>query len=199
MKVKMIVFDLYGTLVYIKQKTNPYSAILKTMPREERGEFVKAILCGEISESVGTFRHVNTNDTEKFAIDLFTEIESASLYPDATHVIQKLRRLGYTIGVISNLATPYKEPFYQLGLNEIVHHVIFSCDHGYIKPHSTIYGIMRQISGFDFDEMLMIGDSPKCDVAGPKAVGMHSLPLNRDGNASKKNSIKTLDEILTIL
>jgi len=188
MKTKMVVFDLFGTLIHVRKKTSPYRTVLKALPTNKQREFVIALLCGHSFEA-----------TKQFNLDLRTELDSTELFPESISVLQKLRELGCKTGLISNLTAPYKEPVYRLGLGGIIDYKVFSCDIGCTKPYRRIYEAMRQKSNIDFGEMLMVGDSLKCDVIGPKSVGMNAILLDRYGTSKETNSIKTLNEILAIL
>ncbi|MBU4217181.1 HAD family hydrolase [Candidatus Parcubacteria bacterium] len=202
-KIKMIVFDLYGTLIFTKRKTSPYKMFLEAISARNHKELVNIILCSDFFKTpegeIELFNLGNSVDVEKFTTDLRTELESTEPYPESIELLKELRSLGYMTGVISNLATPYKKPFFQLGLDKLIDHSVFSCEVGHIKPHKNIYTVMSKNSGIALEEMLMIGDSLRCDVAGPKAVGINAILLDRAGSSKETNKIKTLDEILTIL
>jgi len=202
-KIKMVVFDLYGTLIHVKRKTGPYRLLLETISPNHRKEFMDIVLCTNFTKTpedeIALFNLGNTIDVAKFTTDLNTELESAEFYPETTEVLTELCRRGFMIGVISNLATPYKKPFYHLSINRLIDYAIFSCDTGFVKPSPSIYEKMSQKSGFALNEMLMIGDSQSCDVKGPMLAGMNAILLDRNDSCNKTKKINTLDEILKIL
>lgn len=202
-KIKLVIFDLYGTLIFTKRKTSPYRMFLEAISAGNHKEFVNIILCSDFFKTpegeIELFNLGNSVDVEKFTTDLCIELESTELYRESIDVLEKLRNLGYMTGVISNLATPYKKPFFRLGLDKLIDHSIFSCELGRTKPHQNIYAAMSNGSGVAFDEMLMIGDNLRCDVTGPKAIGMNAILLDRVGSSKETEKIKTLDEVLKIL
>lgn len=203
MTIKVIVFDLYGTLVFIKEKTNPYKMLLEAAPVEKRKELRNTVLSKNFfttpKQEVESFGLNAFIDQAKFTRDLEVELKSTTLFPESIWSLERLKGLGYLTGLISNLATPYKKTFFSLGLDKLIDHCVFSCDVGYIKPDRRIYEIMSRKTGAAFSEMLMVGDSLDCDVVGPKAIGMRAILLDRSDSSQETKKIKSLDEILKII
>ena len=96
--------------------------------------------------------------------------------------------------MISNLATPYKKPFYTLGLSKYFDVEIFSCDCGLKKPDEAIYRLaLKQLDSVP-EKTLMIGDTYKADVIGPQAIGIQGILLNRAEGIGLKEGLSSFIE-----
>jgi HAD superfamily hydrolase (TIGR01549 family) len=89
------------------------------------------------------------------------DIAKIELYPETMDVLARLREAGLQVGLISNLSTPYMEPFFTLGLDRMMDHAVFSCEVGFVKPEPQIYEAMISKMGLEPSQMLMVGDSSK--------------------------------------
>ena len=109
----------------------------------------------------------------------------------------KLKEQKIQLGLISNLASPYKSPFFDLGLNDYFDEVLFSCDIGLRKPDQLIYQKMMERIGINPAQSLMTGDKVHADVDGPKSIGMNAVHLDRSNNSSE--SISSLKGVFQYL
>ena len=57
-----------------------------------------------------------------------------------------------------------------------------SFEHGYLKPHPSIFEEALSRAGAEAATSLMVGDSVKADVAGALAAGMRAVLLRRSGD-----------------
>jgi putative hydrolase of the HAD superfamily len=100
------------------------------------------------------------------------------LYEDVFPVLEELRRHGLKIGLISN------------GVRDlsafVAHHrldvdvAVGSRDHGWTKPHESIFRSALERLGVRADEAAMVGDSPEDDVEGARALGMRAFLIDRE-------------------
>jgi FMN phosphatase YigB (HAD superfamily) len=103
--------------------------------------------------------------------------------------------MGLKLGLISNLATPYKSPLDRLRLGGHFDVTLLSCDLGFRKPQPAIYQRMAQDLGLVPEEMVMVGDSPRSDHDGPKGMGMEAVLLCRHGGRPDRSAIEGLREL----
>jgi len=202
MLIKAVIFDLYGTLVSVKNKTNPYKILFDAAVANKDDRIVELVLSRSFLKTADQEMSISggvSDKQEEFNNKLKVEIDSTKVYPETIELLQKLKDLNYVVGVISNSSTPYKEPFYRLGLDVLTDHNIFSCDVGCMKPSREIYELMQKKIAVDFKEIIMVGDSLRCDVLGPKAVGMNSILLDRHDLFKEKEKIKNLNEIFRLI
>ena len=121
--IQAVVFDLYGTLIYLADETKPYIRLfadvgLRTPEEFRRGR--RIALSEDFDNLDGLVRRIKPTiqiNLDQYQQELENEIASASLYPETKKVLGKLRDQKIKLGLISNLASPYKEPFFDLGLN----------------------------------------------------------------------------------
>lgn len=200
MKLRAVIFDLFGTLAFIHNKVHPYSELLRALDvsQERRGQLKAEILTTPAWNWRDAGEGAGRIDAEQFLRGVQREVDSSMLYPETAVVLSELRRRGYVLGCISNLAWPYKEVVKRLGLDCKLDFFIFSCDAGLRKPQPEIYALASEQAGIPLGEMLMVGDNPVCDVAGPKASGMQSLQLQR-GREKDRQGLKSLSELLGIV
>ena len=135
-------------------------------------------------------------DISKFKLEVENEINSVKLYDETLKTIDMLRQREINIGLISNLATPYKKPFFDFGLDKLVDEYLFSCEVGCKKPEEKIFKIMSNRLEVPFSEIIMIGDSLSSDFHGAIKAGMNAVLLDRKGIKNITPRIKSLDEII---
>lgn len=102
------------------------------------------------------------------------------LYDDVEAVLRELAARRLTIGLISNShrkLDDFVEHFQLRGW--IGSAVVSSAEHGYCKPHPSIFQAALSQAGVGATESLMVGDSLTHDVHGARAVGMRGVLLHR--------------------
>ena len=201
--IQAVVFDLYGTLIYLANETKPYAILFANLglqtPEEVR-QARRIALTEDFEDVARLVRRIKSNAQVDFASyqqEVEKERASASLYPETRAVLDKLKKQEIRLGLISNLASPYKNPFFNLGLNEYFDEVLFSCDVGLIKPDSRIYQKMIERLGINPAQTLMTGDKVHADVDGPRSIGINAVHLDRTNNSSK--SISSLEGVFQYL
>ena len=93
-------------------------------------------------------------------------------YPFAKPTLQKLREMGYKIGLITNGShdTQYLK-IRMLGLEDMFDEIITTSDVGAHKPAAEPFEIFAQRIGIDPKDMMYVGDHPLNDVEGSRRVG----------------------------
>ncbi|EFW80292.1 Haloacid dehalogenase-like family hydrolase [Pseudomonas savastanoi pv. glycinea] len=202
-----VVFDAFGTVVRIGQRTNPYIALIREGRRQ-------GVLISPGSASLAMTTNLSFDDLalrlgielyplkrEELNRDLERELSSIERYPDAVEAVSRLQDAGIKVGICSNLAALYgpvvKSLFPQMD------GYAFSYQLGVMKPDPTIYqSVCNQMHvepGHLFSDgagrVLMIGDSPRCDRDGPRAAGILGFHLDRSGS----RGIHQLDEFAQLV
>ncbi len=200
--IQAVAFDLYDTLIYIADKTNPYLKLfldLKLTPREMR--LGRKIALTENFENLAEFtarlKPQAQPDLTTYEEKIKKEAFSSSLYPETKDVLKELKKRNLKLGLISNLASPYKNPFFELGLDKYFNEVLFSCDIGLKKPDPKIYQKIAQHLNINPSKILMTGDSIRADVDGPRSIGINAIHLDRIN--SSPSSIHSLEGIFQCL
>lgn len=196
--IEAVIFDLYGTLIRLDRDTGPYLRFARLVrPDDPRSVVRQSLLTdarglGDLAARLGVPPPPGIAGLED---DLERDLRSARSFDDAAEALARLRDRGLKLGLISNLASPYKEPFYRHGLDAHFDAALFSCGAGLRKPEPEIYLRMAGELGVSPGGAVMVGDSPRSDRDGAMAAGMAAILLRRGGEGRAGRSIATLGEL----
>jgi HAD superfamily hydrolase (TIGR01662 family) len=106
------------------------------------------------------------------------------LYDDVPAALAELTAAGVKIGLISNSHRPLDEFQTHFELRHFISAAVSSADHGYMKPHPSIF--LSALADLDVAprDAVMVGDSLRHDVEGALNVGMRAVWLHRGDNAA---------------
>ena len=101
------------------------------------------------------------------------------LYDDVVPALRALAARGVKAGLISNSHRSLASFLEHFDLRGLVSGSVSSSEHGYLKPHPSIFeAALRQLD-VAADEALMVGDSLAHDIEGAARVGMRGLLVLR--------------------
>lgn len=206
MLTKFILFDAFGTLLRITNGRHPYRQILKEGIRQGRRpqpDDLRQILTRNLdlpgaADAFGI--NIQPGQMADIQADLETDLCAIEAYEDGLRAIETLQAEGIKIAVASNLAAPYAAPVRRLF--PTVDAYGFSFAIGAMKPDPFLYRATCELLGVDTScysggaQVVMIGDSKKCDHDGPNAVGIRGFLLNRQGGKGFNNLIEFSDMVL---
>ena len=180
--IKAVIFDLYGTLLEISEDSQPFFELTRHLKQRAREAFHTALTTDNVNlvdfaKRLEIEAPANMGDIQK---KLNQKVRSVRLFDDTIATLKEVKSRGLKTAVVSNLATPYKQPYFDHGLEGLIDVLVFSCDCGYAKPQGEIYQLALEQLDLPADQTIMIGDSFKCDVEGPETIGIKSLHLVRD-------------------
>jgi len=101
------------------------------------------------------------------------------LYDDVTPVLRELAARGVQVGLISNshrCLSSFQEHF---ELHGLIAAALSSSEHGYVKPHPSIFESALKLLGVGAAESVMVGDSLSQDIEGAQRVGMRGILVQR--------------------
>lgn len=190
--LKAVIFDLYGTLAFARERL-----VHKEIPRalgvpgRRWVELIRSdLLVRPFADTESFARFVcerlapERPDAEPRVRELIErELASVEAAPGARALLAFLKRRGFALGLLSNLASPHKAPLERLGLAEHLSASGFSCDAGRTKPEPAFYLDLLAKLGASPAEALMLGDSESNDVAAPSRLGMRALLVDPKGGA----------------
>jgi putative hydrolase of the HAD superfamily len=104
------------------------------------------------------------------------------MYDDVSDVLTLLAEQGFKIGAISNSHRSLDAFTDHFKLAHVITTAVSSAEHGYMKPHRSIFESALERAGVTAGESLMVGDSLKADIEGALAVGMRAVLLRRSGD-----------------
>lgn len=102
-----------------------------------------------------------------------------ALYDDVRPAIHALHRAGIRIGLISNTHRCLNSFQDHFELEPYISGALSSSDHGYMKPHPSIFRAALALVGAEPSESVMVGDSVTHDIEGAQRVGMGGVLLAR--------------------
>lgn len=194
--IRAVAFDAFGTLVEIGDKRRPYKKLLDAANSgPSRSPLLEPIGLEEMASVCGS--SLAAEELAELANDLSCELASTHSYPEAASVLKRVKDLGLITVVASNLALPYAAPIRSL-LADLLDVCCFSFNMGVAKPDPTFYAMLCERLQLHPSQVLMVGDTWRCDYAGASAAGLRALHLDRRGNASEHQrevSIKDLNGI----
>jgi HAD superfamily hydrolase (TIGR01509 family) len=106
-------------------------------------------------------------------VDGFVAAMRFELLPDAGAALQKLRRHGLAVAVVSNWDVGLARHLGGLGLGDVT--VVTSAEAGAPKPDPAVFTLALELLGVEPSRALHVGDSDS-DEAGASAAGMQFAP-----------------------
>jgi len=103
------------------------------------------------------------------------------LYDDVAPVLTQLSKSGLIVGAISNSHRSLDAFCEHFSLRGLITVSVSSAEHGYMKPHRSIFDAALAKARVQPDEAVMVGDSIKHDIEGALAIGMRAVLLRRSG------------------
>ena len=103
------------------------------------------------------------------------------LYDDVAPVLTQLSQSGLIVGAISNSHRSLDAFCEHFSLRGLITVSVSSAEHGYMKPHRSIFDAALAKAGVRPDEAVMVGDSIRHDIDGALAIGMRAVLLRRSG------------------
>ena len=101
------------------------------------------------------------------------------LYDDVPAALRELNAAGIRVGLISNSHRCLASFQSHFELQGLISATISSSDHGFMKPHPSIFAAALQLVNVAANEAVMVGDSVRQDVDGALAAGMRAILLHR--------------------
>jgi len=132
--------------------------------RFERGEIDSRAVRDELQRQAG--REIDEAELMRAASDIFT------LNEPLVEVIERLKRAGYRLVVLSNTCPPHVE---WIGRNwdvlERFDALVFSYEVGAMKPAAAIYRVAIEAAGCEAGECFFVDDLPE-NVDAARALGL---------------------------
>jgi len=104
-----------------------------------------------------------------------------TLYEEVPEVLRDLRSGGYGIGLITNSERSFEMFERHFELDGLFDVAISSYDHGFMKPHPSIFEEGLRRAGVSAAEAVMVGDSVPHDIQGALQIGMRGILVARSG------------------
>ena len=116
------------------------------------------------------------------AREIYTEwaaCQHFELYDEVPAVLRTLSEAGLRIGLISNSHRCLASFQSHFELQGLITATVSSSEHGFMKPHPSIFSAALQLVNVPAGEAVMVGDSVRQDVEGALRAGMRAVLLHR--------------------
>ena len=124
-------------------------------------------------------------------------------YDDAEQTLKNLKRMGYSLIIISNVSSRRNLETYmeKAGLNGYFNALFASGSMGVEKPNPQIFHRAAKEMNVPCQAMVHIGDSYEIDYLGAENAGMMGILIDRKGNYRDKEcrKISSLTQLLKLL
>lgn len=183
-----VIFDAFGTLVKIHEGSHPYRQILKhgiKQGRRPKPDDAKVLMTNPWGlEEAASHLGIDVDPLALKAIQeqLDTELSEITAFQDGLHAVAMLKDAGFKVAVCSNLAKPYAAAIERLYPDLDAYS--YSFEVGAVKPDAKIYQDVCTKLAIQPSMVDMVGDSQRCDQAGPSAFGMRGWYLDRGAESS---------------
>ena len=118
-----------------------------------------------------------------------------ALYDEVPDVLRALHASGLKIGLISNshrCLTSFETHFELRGLFSVA---VSSVEHGYMKPHPSIFEAALRGAAVTPSESVMVGDSLTHDVDGARRLGMRGVLVSRTGPVAAPPDVAVIQSL----
>ncbi|MBI2834174.1 MAG: HAD family hydrolase [Acidobacteria bacterium] len=109
-----------------------------------------------------------------------------SLYDDVAETLRDLAERRIRIGLISNTHRCLASFQTHFELQGLISVAVSSSEHGYMKPHPSIFEAALRLMDVPPREALMVGDSLKQDIEGAARLGMRGVLVCRSGHVPRE-------------
>jgi FMN phosphatase YigB (HAD superfamily) len=203
MNCKAVAFDLFGTLVKRTIKNDCYRKLFTLLNIDlATGAQTAMTLNIGLSELAEHLKPGHGHDLVGLEEELNNDLDGIRLLEgrDTLETLKALHRKGIPLALVSNLAQPYAARALKLletNFKGNFTSLVFSCEVGLLKPDPRIFQLVSHTLAFPLEDILMVGNNLRDDVAGADAVGMPVLFLDRDGvTGYGPRTINTLLQVL---
>lgn len=121
-------------------------------------------------------------DVDPCAREIYAEwaaCQHFELYDEVPGVLRELTANGVRVGLISNSNRCLESFQSHFELQGLIGATVSSPDHGFMKPHPSIFSEALQRLGVQPADALMVGDSVRDDVEGALRAGLRAALVHR--------------------
>jgi putative hydrolase of the HAD superfamily len=152
---------------------------LRQHPELDHDEEIWVRFTEDIVQGMGGGSGATVGEIAMQIVRRWEQAAQFELYDDVLPVLAELRASGLKLGLVSNTSRDLAAFVRHFALD--VDAWIASGSYGKVKPSPLIFRAALELVGCEPEDALMVGDSPRDDVAGARAVGMRALLLDRAG------------------
>jgi HAD superfamily hydrolase (TIGR01549 family) len=149
-------------------------------------------------------RGENVIDVAREIYDQWSVNHHFELYDDVAPTLLEMQQRGYVVGAISNSHRSLEAFCEHFSLRTLISVSVSGAEHGYMKPHRSIFDAALDRAGVNASEAMMVGDSFRHDIEGALNAGWRAVLLRRSGEVPYRLPaglpvIATLHELADVL
>ncbi len=118
-----------------------------------------------------------------------------ALYEDVPEVLRTLHASGLKIGLISNSHRCLASFQTHFDLEGLFAAAVSSVEHGYMKPHRSIFEAALRAAEVDPCDAVMVGDSLMHDIDGAMRLGMRGVLVSRAGPIAAPPGVPVIESL----
>jgi HAD superfamily hydrolase (TIGR01549 family) len=119
-------------------------------------------------------------------------------FDDVVPALRRLKQMGLTLGLISNIDRDGGELAESLGLASYLDLTVTSGEVGAEKPDPAIFQAALARACAQPSEAIHVGDQPSADVEGARGAGIGPVLLDRDGNHKRFDRCPRIESLLEL-
>jgi len=222
--INAVTFDDFNTLRYGVNKEDIICPIFRALKKHrvkvEEKDFLREYIKADKAYRKNLWETFRESLLDNIIVDVLTSLgyesprlrstvtqavneglttRNAFWYSDAISVLNTLRRRGYKLGLITNthwrILNETRKRF-----EKYFDVITLSYEHGYVKPHPSIFLVTLRKLRVSASFCLHVGDDPIADIKGAKEVGMRTAFLKRGKRKAKADiQIRRLSELVELL
>lgn len=126
-------------------------------------------------------RGANVVDVAREIYDQWSVNHHFEIYDDVAPVLTDLQKRGFIVGAISNSHRSLDAFAEHFSLRNIITVSVSGYEHGYMKPHRSIFEAALERANVTAKDAMMVGDSMAHDIEGAVSAGWRAVLLRRSG------------------
>jgi HAD superfamily hydrolase (TIGR01549 family) len=196
-KIKAVLFDLYGTLAYVENPVTEteisehlFSKGYEVSPQQLKAAWTFVSFIDYPKYGYKNWRSyfskifwrlkVKVNEETLSAIVKLLESKPYQLYPDAAGAVIKARENGFKTAIVTTIAYfQFKKAIQPI--RNYFDFIMTGYEAGCDKTNPKMYRKVLEILNARPEEAIMIGDDVPIDIILPKKLGINAILLNREG------------------
>jgi len=196
-KIKAVLFDLYGTLAYVKNPVTHteisehlFSKGYEVSPQQLKAAWTFVSFIDYPKYGYKNWRSyfskifwrlkVKVNEETLSTIVKLLESKPYQLYSDAAGAVIKARENGFKTAIVTTIAYfQFKKAIQPI--RNYFDFIMTGYEAGCDKTNPKMYRKVLEILNARPEEAVMIGDDVPIDIILPKKLGINAILLNREG------------------
>jgi putative hydrolase of the HAD superfamily len=209
MKKKVLVFDLWGTVVETGVKPSPSRQVKYFLRvRESFSDFVLAFehsfMTRKFESLKQAFEHVVKDFNLRIPDFVYEKMIGmwnknvilSELYEEIPSVFEDLKKKGYTLVLLANIDQfAFEQLEHKHKLSELFDAVYPSFETGLLKINPASFEKIAKDFKVDKDDVIMVGDSVHSDMEAAEKAGVRGILVDRKDNREYDNKVLTLNEL----